>query len=137
MLIGFFLILGMAALFGFLLGVYFFLYRVNLGQPFRTIGAVVGGSAVALLMVGVTLVVLWPPVEVMLSLVALVFAGIITAVTLGGKPRTQNAADAVTETVADNSDRSAHTCSCSFTDGRNVNEGVGSYSLDFDISPGS
>ncbi len=109
------LIIGLAAVFGFFLGVYFFLYRINLSPSIRWVAAVLGGIVSAVFMVGVTFLVLWPPLNIMLTLGVLAFAGIMTAVALGGKGKTGKAA--VTGTVG----------ACISQDGRNGNEDLDNY----------
>lgn len=78
-------IMGLAAIFGFSLTVYFFFYRVEMAQPLRWLGAIVGGPVVAALMVGATMVILWPPVNFVMAAAVLIFAGILTALALGGR----------------------------------------------------
>lgn len=75
--------LGLAAVFGFFLGMYFFTCRVNLPEPFRWLGGALGGLFMAVIMAGITLVMLWPPLSIPFLLGGLAFFGIVTAVTLG------------------------------------------------------
>lgn len=77
-------ILGLAALFGFLLGIYIFSYRVNLPQPLRWLGGVAGGLVMAVLMAGLALLIIWPPLSITFIIGGLVFVGIISVVALMG-----------------------------------------------------
>ncbi|HWJ03090.1 MAG TPA: hypothetical protein VNU93_05380 [Verrucomicrobiae bacterium] len=78
--------LGLAGLFGFLLGMYVFTYRLNLPDPVRWLGGVLGGLLMAVIMAGATLLMIWPPLNSLFILAGLVLFGITSAVILGRKP---------------------------------------------------
>lgn len=119
-MIGVFLvIMGLAAVFGFFLSVYFFLYRANISPSMRWPAAIIGGFITGGFMVGLTLLILWPPLNVLVTLGMLALACVITAYALGGGKRRGMKKE------------SAY-CTLSTEDGGGNDEDVDSYGLDLD-----
>ncbi len=110
------LTLGLAGLFGFLLGIYFFTYRVSLPGLLQWMGGAVGGLFMGAIMIVVTLLMIWPPFNIFFLIVGLVFYCIMTAMILCRKP--------------------AGTLQCPVQGGVD-HEGVDSYMLDIDAGTGS
>ncbi len=82
-------IVVLAAVFGFVLSVYFFFYVVNIAKPLRWLAGIIGGIFTGALMAMLAFIVLWPPVNFPVIAAALAFAGLVAAVALGwfGKSR--------------------------------------------------
>ena len=81
------MIMGLAAMFGFFLAVYFFVYRLkNLSAPLRWTGGILGGVMAGALSALAVLLLLWPPLSIVLLGVALLIAGIVATVVLAGGP---------------------------------------------------
>lgn len=57
------LITGIAAIYGFMVGIYFFLYRTNFGSTLRWIGGIIGGLLFAAIISSLVLITLYPPVN--------------------------------------------------------------------------
>ncbi|MDA8234676.1 MAG: hypothetical protein M0Z31_07770 [Clostridia bacterium] len=74
--------MGLAALFGFFLAYHFFFYRVKLAKPWRWLGAIVGGTVAGGFLAAGTLVLLWPPLNIMMVIGAQVMVVIVTALLL-------------------------------------------------------
>lgn len=70
-------ILGLAALYGFLLMVYYFITKKNLSTPIRWIGSIIGGAFMSGVMVFLALLLIWPPVNILLTVAGL---GVITVI---------------------------------------------------------
>jgi hypothetical protein len=119
------LILGLAAVFGFFLGVYFVLYRMNLPEPLRLVGGVAGGVVMAGITAGVALLMVWPPFSLLFVAGGLGFMGIAALVTLKGGKKAADEQGAEESRYSLNQDRS------------DFNVGLDSYGLDFDPGPGT
>jgi len=70
-------ILGLAALYGFLVVLYYFATRKYLSTPLRWVGAIVGGAVMSGIMVLLVLLLIWPPVNILLIAASL---GVITVI---------------------------------------------------------
>lgn len=68
--------LVLAAVYGFLLGLYFFLSKKSLSTPLRWIGGIAGGTILGGLMAFLALLILWPPISFLL------IAGVVGLVVL-------------------------------------------------------
>ena len=77
-------VMGIAAILGYCLAVYFFFYRVRFTAAWRWLGAAVGGLILAVLLAMTAFMVLWPPVNAATTIGGLLLAGAVTAVALYG-----------------------------------------------------
>jgi len=84
------LILVLAALFGFLLGVYLVVYRMNVAPQWRLVGGVTGGLFMGSLTAGLTLLMIWPPVSMLFVVGGLGFVGLAALITLAGGNKAAN-----------------------------------------------
>lgn len=75
-------ILGLAALYGFLLMVYYFMTKGNLSTPKRWIGSLVGGAFASAIMVFLAFLIIWPPVNILLTVACLGVISLISGVVL-------------------------------------------------------
>lgn len=82
------LVLVMVAMFGFALGFYFALYRINLPKPLRLPGGFLMGSVVSLIMTGIVFLIIWPPASLIVTIGGAVLASIITVLILAGGSKT-------------------------------------------------
>lgn len=81
------LTLGLAGMFGFLLGVYLFGYRLNLTGGGRWIGAVIGGAAMGAFMIAAVTLILWPPFSLLFTFLILAVVGAGSAAILISRRR--------------------------------------------------
>lgn len=118
--------LGLAAVFGFLLGQRIF-HRMNISRPLRWLGGTVAGLVLAGVMAVFALLVIWPPFSIIFLGGGLAIVGVVAALTmLGGKEGEQQ------ETKASLFERD--TLGQSRGD---LNDGLDTFGLDFDTSPGT
>ena len=121
-------LLGLAAVFGFLLGIYVFSYRVNLPQPLRWLGGIVGGLVTACVMVGLILLIIWPPLSIPFIIGGLGFVGIVSvAALMGGNKKGNGQKNG--EVLLGTSDVSQNRSG--------LNDGLDAYGLDLDVGTGS
>lgn len=76
------LILGLSALYGFLLMVYYFVTKKNLSTPLRWIGSIIGGAFVSAIMVFLAFLLIWPPANILLTVACLGVMCLISGVVL-------------------------------------------------------
>lgn len=82
------LVLGLAGLFGFMLGMYLFGYRFNLTGGGRWFGAIIGGLVMGAVMIAAVTMILWPPFSLLFTFVVLALVGIGAAFILVSKKKT-------------------------------------------------
>lgn len=75
-------ILGLAALYGFLIVVYYFITKKNLSTPVRWIGAIIGGTVMSGIMGLSALLIIWPPVNILMISGALGLITVISGIVL-------------------------------------------------------
>lgn len=73
------LCIAVAYLWGFLLSIYFFIYRLNLSNPWRWPVGIIGGLILGFLMALIEFFIIWPPVT---QFSALAGSGLILLITL-------------------------------------------------------
>jgi len=79
------IIMGLAAMFGFFLGLYFFVCRLNLSRPLAWLGGIVSGVIFGGLLAFASLMLIWPPFSLLLTLGMMVMVVVVAAVILIGK----------------------------------------------------
>lgn len=77
--------LGLAAIYGFLLGIYLFLSRKGLSTPMRWVGGIAGGIILSGCMTFLALLILWPPISFLLTAGVLGLVVMLSSVVLYGK----------------------------------------------------
>ena len=77
-------VMGIAGLLGFSLAIYFFFYRVRLTTPWRWLGGMVGGLILAVLLAMTAYMVLWPPVNAVITFAGALIAVLVTGAALFG-----------------------------------------------------
>lgn len=80
--------LGLAAIYGFLLGLYLFLSRKGLNTPLRWIGGLLGGIVLSGFMTFLALLILWPPISFLLIAGVLGLVVLLSSVILYSKKET-------------------------------------------------
>jgi len=98
------IIMGLAAMFGFFLGVYLFVYRLNLSKPLGWLGGIVSGVIFGGLLAFASFMLLWPPFSLVLALGMLVLVGIVAAVILIDKDGRAQATEASGNGVSEHDD---------------------------------
>lgn len=124
-----FLILGLAAVFGFLLGVYFFVFRLKLSESWQWVGGIVGGLVTGSLMVMAVMFILWPPFSFLLTGGVLIGAAVLTGLLMFSKTKTAN--NSATKGVLGIGGAGYN------RNGGNLNENMDVYGLDLDVGAGS
>ncbi len=71
------IVLGLAALYGFLLMVYYFVTKDGLSTPVRWIGSIFGGTVMSGIMALLAFLLIWPPVNILIMAGTL---GVITVI---------------------------------------------------------
>jgi hypothetical protein len=109
--------MGMAAVFGFFLSIYFFLYRLHFARPWRLLVASIVGVIMGCIMAVITLLTVWPPVDYRFSAGGMAIIAVITYGVLFNGSSTFTAVSVKKEVEED-----AHLAACR---------------IDFDTSAGS
>lgn len=80
--------MGLAAVFGFFLSLYFFLYRLHFAKVWRLVVGSVVGVIMGCLMAVITLMTVWPSVDYRMSIAGMGIIAVITAAVLlsGNRP---------------------------------------------------
>lgn len=107
--------MGLAAVFGFSLGIYYFIYRTKIPLVLSWPLGVISGSIMGGFMAGAVFFALWPPINIMFMFILLILALIVTFISLQGGNARFNEAEIWGE----------------------ENGGLDACSLDFDPTPGS
>lgn len=76
------IIIGLAALYGFLVVVYYFVTRKKLSTTVRWVGGIVGGAFMSVVMALLALMLIWPPVNILLVAGALGVVTVISGIVL-------------------------------------------------------
>lgn len=79
-----FVSMALAAVFGFFLGIYYFLYRTKIPRVLSWLLGVISGSIMGGFMAGAAFFALWPPVNIVFMFILLILALIVTFVSLKG-----------------------------------------------------
>lgn len=96
--------MGLAAVFGFFLTIYFFLYRLHFAKPLRLLVGSIVGIIMGCFMAAITVMTVWPAVDYRLSVAGMSIIAIITAaVLLSGNGRTVTV-NSVKEEVEEDAD---------------------------------
>ncbi|PKM80740.1 MAG: hypothetical protein CVU89_12455 [Firmicutes bacterium HGW-Firmicutes-14] len=124
------IVVGLAAVYGFFLGIYFFMYRLNLSAPMRWLGGIAGGTVVGGLMALAAIVLLWPPFSILFSLGMMVLVGAVSVAILAQRKEKDSVGESELLLGKDRT--------CLTGDRRNEDDvDVCNLSFDLDASPGS
>ena len=110
-------IIGLAAMLGFLLGIYLFVYRLNLSRPIRWLGGIVSGVIFGGLLAFASFMLIWPPFSLLLALGMLVLVVVVAALIFMDRENRARAAEVSGNEVNEHDDVDVHSFGFDFDTG--------------------